>query len=192
MSDRIDAQVDFLREADRLKSILRASRLIDNSRHENSAEHSWHVMLYAAVLGEHAGPAVRIDRVLRMLLIHDIVEIDAGDAPIHGHVDHEAMATKEAAAATRLFGLLPADQGADYLALWQEFEAAESADAQFAKAIDRFQTPVANLASGGGTWTDYNVTMDQMETRVGTPVKRGAPGLWAWMRPRLVAWFARA
>jgi len=107
MSDRIDAQVDFLREADRLKSILRASRLIDNSRHENSAEHSWHVMLYAAVLGEHAGPAVRIDRVLRMLLIHDIVEIDAGDAPIHGHVDHEAMATKEAAAATRLFGLLP-------------------------------------------------------------------------------------
>lgn len=192
MSDRIDAQVDFLREADRLKSILRASRLIDNSRHENSAEHSWHVMLYAAVLGEHAGPDVRIDRVLRMLLIHDIVEIDAGDAPIHGHVDHEAMAAKEAAAATRLFGLLPADQGADYLALWQEFEAAESVDAQFAKAIDRFQTPVANLASGGGTWTDYNVTMDQMETRVGTPVKRGAPGLWAWMRPRLVAWFARA
>ncbi|MEC7257239.1 MAG: HD domain-containing protein, partial [Pseudomonadota bacterium] len=99
---------------------------------------------------------------------------------------------KEAAAATRLFGLLPPDPGAEYRALWQEFEAAESADAQFAKAIDRFQTPVANLASDGGTWADYNVTMDQMETRVGTPVKRGAPGLWAWMRPRLVAWFARA
>ncbi|MEC7257037.1 MAG: HD domain-containing protein, partial [Pseudomonadota bacterium] len=134
MSDRIDAQVDFLREADRLKSILRASRLIDNSRHENSAEHSWHVMLYAAVLGEHAGPDVRIDRVLRMLLIHDIVEIDAGDAPIHGHVDHEAMAAKEAAAATRRFGLLPPGQGGENLARWQEFGAAESADAQVAKA----------------------------------------------------------
>ena len=192
MTDRIEAQVAFLREADRLKSILRASRLIDNSRHENSAEHSWHVMLYAAVLGEHAGSDVHIDRVLRMLLIHDIVEIDAGDAPIHGHVDHAAMAAKEAAAATRLFGMLPVDQGAEYLALWQEFEAAETPDAQFAKAIDRFQTPVANLASGGGTWRDYKVTMGQMDDRVGHPVNRGAPGLWAWLRPRLAAWFARA
>ena len=97
--DRLDAQVAFLREADKLKSVLRASRLIDDDRFENSAEHSWHVMLYALVLADQAGPEVRIDRVLRMLLLHDIVEIDAGDAPIHGHVDHAAMAAKEAAAA---------------------------------------------------------------------------------------------
>ena len=185
--ERLEAQIAFLTEADRLKSVLRASRLIDSSRRENSAEHSWHVMLYAAVLADHAPEGVRIDRVLRMLLLHDIVEIDAGDAPIHGTVDHAAMAAKEAAAADRLFGLLPADQAADFRALWDEFEAAHSPDARFAKAIDRFQTPIANLASGGGTWAEYGVTMDQMDARVGTPIGRGAPGLWAWLRPRIAA-----
>jgi putative hydrolase of HD superfamily len=190
--DRLDRQIDFLREVDKLKGVLRASRLLDDSRCENSAEHSWHIMLYAAVLGEHAAPEVDVSRVIRMLLIHDIVEIDAGDAPIHGNVDHEAMALKEAAAADRLFDLLPADQAREFRALWDEFEAAQSADAQFAKAIDRTQAPVGNLYSGGGTWIEYNVTMDQLDTRVGTPVNRGAPVLWAWLRPRLAAFFARA
>ncbi|MFC4668440.1 HD family hydrolase [Seohaeicola nanhaiensis] len=188
---RIDAQVAFLAEADRLKSVLRASHLIDGSRRENSAEHSWHVMLYAFVLAEHAPEGVQVDRVLQMLLLHDIVEIDAGDAPIHGSVDHAAMAAKEAAAADRLFGLLPPEQAARFRALWDEFEAAETPDAQFAKAIDRFQTPIANLASGGGTWAEYRVTMDQMDSRVGQPITRGAPGLWAWLRPQIAAFFAR-
>ena len=189
---RLDAQVAFLREADQLKTILRASRLIDNSRRENSAEHSWHIMLYALVLAEHAGPDVSIDRVLRMLLIHDIVEIDAGDAPIHGAVDHAAMAAKETAAAERLFGLLPADQCDALRRLWEEFEAAESPDARFAKAIDRVQTPIANLANGGGTWTDYGVTPEGLDARVGVPIRRGAPALWDWLKPRLDSWFARA
>lgn len=189
MTARLDAQLAFLEEADRLKSILRASKLIDNSRRENSAEHSWHIMLYALVLADQAGPDVDIARVLRMLLIHDIVEIDAGDAPIHGTVDHALMAAKEAAAADRLFGLLPEDQAREFRALWDEFEAAESADARFAKAIDRVQTPVANLANGGGTWTEYSVTLDQLDARVGVPVRRGAPGLWDWLRPRLAAFF---
>ena len=190
MTSRLDAQVAFLREADRLKSVLRASTLIDDPRRENSAEHSWHVMLYALTLAEHAGPGVRIDRVLRMLLLHDLVEIDAGDAPIHGTVDHAAMAAKEQAAADRLFGLLPEEQARAYRALWDEFEAAETPDAVFAKAIDRFQTPVANLANGGGTWTEYAVTTDQMESRVGAPIRRGAPALWDWLLPRLKAFFA--
>lgn len=189
--DRLDKQMEFLREADKLKSVLRASKLLDNSRRENSAEHSWHIMLYAAVLGEHAGPDVDVARVLRMLLIHDIVEIDAGDAPIHGYVDHAAMALKEAAAADRLFNLLPADQARDFRALWDEFEAAQTPDAQFAKAIDRTQAPVGNLHSGGGTWNEYNVTMDQLDTRVGTPIGRGAPVLWAWLRPLLAGYFAK-
>lgn len=188
-TDTIEAQIAFLAEADRLKSILRASRLIDGSRYENSAEHSWHVMLYALVLADHAPEGVRVDRVLRMLLLHDIVEIDAGDAPIHGTVDHAAMAAKEAAAADRLFGLLPPAQSAAFRALWDEFEAADSPDAKFAKAIDRLQTPVANLASGGGTWSDYDVTLAQMDARVGTPMRRGAPALWDWLRPKLVAFF---
>lgn len=189
MTDRIEAQVAFLREACRLKSVLRASRLIHDARFENSAEHSWHVMLYALVLADQAGPEVRIDRVLRMLLLHDLVEIDAGDAPIHGAVDRAAQAAAEQAAATRIFGLLPADQATEYRALWDEFEAGDSADARYAKAIDRIQTPVANLANGGGSWIAYDVTMDQMETRVGRPIARGAPGLWSWLRPKLMAFF---
>lgn len=192
MTDRLDAQIAFLREADKLKSIVRASRLIDDSRRENSAEHSWHIMLYALVLADQAGPDVDINRVLKMLLIHDIVEIDAGDAPIHGTVDHEAMAAKESAAAERLFGLLPSDQAEDFRTLWHEFEAAQSPDAVFAKGIDRLQTPVANLVSNGGTWKDYGVTLAQLDARVGVPVARGLPNVWAWLRPKLQAFFARA
>jgi len=102
------------------------------------------------------------------------------------------MAAKEQAAADRLFALLPDDQAAEFRALWDEFEAATSADAKFAKAIDRVQTPVANLVSGGGSWIEYDVTMDQLDSRVGVPIKRGAPGLWAWLRPQLEAFFRRA
>lgn len=191
MSGRLEAQIAFLREADKLKSILRASRLIDGSRRENSAEHSWHIMLYALVLSEQAGPDVDINRVLRMLLLHDIVEIDAGDAPIHGHVDHAAMAAKEAAAAERLFGLLPGDQASSFRALWDEFEAASTPDAIFAKSIDRLQTPIANLVTGGGSWTEYDVTLAQLEQRVGVPVQRGLPRVWDWLLPQLRAFFAR-
>lgn len=187
---RLEAQVAFLKEADRLKSVLRATRLVDGSRVENSAEHSWQVCLYALILAEQADPAVRIDRVLRMLLIHDIVEVDAGDAPIHGTVDHAAMAAKEAAAADRLFGLLPADQRAELLALWEEFEASETPDAIYAKAIDRLTSPIANLANGGGTWIDYDVTLAQLDARIGRPIRRGLPGVWDWLRPKLAAFFA--
>lgn len=191
MIELLDRQIAFLSEADKLKSILRASRLHDGSRLENSAEHSWHVMLYALVLADHADGDVQIDRVLKMLLLHDLVEIDAGDNPIHGHVDHTAVALQEQAAATRIFGLLPQDQGAEFRALWDEFEAAESPDAVFAKSIDRFQTPIGNLANGGGTWTEYNVSLEQLDARVGEPVKRGAPGLWAWLRPKLDHYFSK-
>jgi putative hydrolase of HD superfamily len=189
MSDRLNAQIAFLSEADKLKQVLRASKLHDNSRPENSAEHSWHVMLYALVLADQAGPEVEIDRVLKMLLLHDIVEIDAGDNPIHGQVDKDAMEAAEQAAADRLFGLLPVDQAAEFRALWEEFEAAESADAVFAKSIDRVQTPVGNLANGGGSWRDYNVSFAQLEARVGTPVRRGAPALWEWLMPQLQSFF---
>ncbi|QJF51263.1 HD domain-containing protein [Roseobacter ponti] len=189
MTDRLDRQIAFLSEADKLKSVLRASRLHDNSRFENSAEHSWHIMLFALVLADQAGPGVRIDRVLRMLLLHDTVEIDAGDNPIHGTVDQAAVEAAEQAAADRLFGLLPADQEAAFRALWEEFEAGESADAVFAKSIDRVQTPLANLANGGGSWTEYDVSFEQLEARVGRPVRRGAPALWDWLTPRLRAFF---
>lgn len=190
MTERIAAQIAFLSEADKLKSVLRASKLHDGSRRENSAEHSWHVMLYALVLADHAAPDVKIDRVLKMLLLHDIVEVDAGDNPIHGHVDAKAQEAAEAAAADRIFGLLPDDQEHEFRTLWEEFEAAETPDAVFAKSIDRVQTPIGNLANGGGTWREYNVSYDQLADRVGTPIKRGLPSVWAWLNPRLQSFFS--
>lgn len=191
MTERLNAQIAFLSEADKLKSVLRASRLHDGARFENSAEHSWHVMLYAYVLADQADPAVQIDRVLKMLLLHDIVEIDAGDNPIHGVVDKATQHAQEQAAADRLFGLLPDDQRASFRALWEEFEAAETPDAIFAKSIDRLQVPVGNLANGGESWRDYNVTLAQLEDRIGRPIQRGTPHIWRWLQPKLQNFFAK-
>lgn len=190
MTDRLTAQLAFLTEVDRLKTVLRATPLTDGSRRENSGEHSWHIALFALVLADQAGPGVRIDRVIRMLLIHDIVEIDAGDVPIHvAHLNADQQALAEARAADRLFGMLPEDQGAELRALWQEFEAAETPDAIFAKSIDRVQPLLLNLAAGGGSWAEYDVTLDQLETRVGQKIARGAPRLWPHIRAMVAPWF---
>lgn len=187
---RIDAQLAFLTEADKLKSTLRATMLCDASRPENSGEHSWHIALYAMVMAEHARTPINIDRVIKMLLIHDLVEIDAGDNPIHGDHDPAEMEAIEQAAATRIFGLLPDDQAQTFRALWDEFEAAQSDDAVFAKSIDRVQPVVANLETGGRSWVDYAVTREQVETRVGVKVQKGAPAIWAALKARIDDWFA--
>ncbi len=188
---RIDAQLAFLNEADRLKDQLRATPILSNTRPENSAEHSWHIMLDALTLAEHANRPIRIERVLKMLLLHDIVEIDAGDAPIHGDHDPAEQEAKEIAAAERIFGLLPADQRDEFRNLWEEFEAAESDDAIFAKSIDRVQPVISNLETGGGSWIDYNVTAAQLETRVGVKVRRGAPAVWDALKTRIDSWFEK-
>ena len=190
---RLDAQFAFLNEADRLKSVLRATTLCDGSRRENSGEHSWHLALYALTLADHAPRGVSIDRVIRMLLLHDLVEIDVGDVPIHSangqaHAAPETIAAEQRAA-DRIFGLLPPDLGDSFRALWDEFEAAETPDAVFAKSLDRVQPVMANLASGGGTWATYNVTLDQLESRVGAKIARGAPRLWDWVKEKSRPWF---
>ena len=189
MSARLDAQMSFLNEADKLKNVIRATTLCDGSRHENSGEHSWHIALYALVLAEHAPDGVDINRVIKMLLLHDLVEIDAGDAPIFGDHDIAAMEADEAKAADRIFGLLPSDQSAGLRSLWDEFEAAKTPDAIFAKSLDRCQPPNQNLMSNGGSWTDYGVSYDTIEARVGSKIERGAPVLWAWLSPKIRAWF---
>ena len=195
MSARITAQLDFLNEADRLKQVLRATTLVDGSRRENSGEHSWHLALYALVLADHAGPGVNIDRVIRMLILHDLVEIDVGDVPIHSANGQahgsEATRAAEAKAADRIFGLLPPDLGADLRAIWEEFEAAETPDAIFAKSLDRVQPVMANLLSGGGTWVEYNVTAEELESRVGVKIARGAPALWAHVRALTQSFFGK-
>ena len=189
MTSRIEQQLAFLNEADKLKSVIRGTTLNDGSRKENSAEHSWHIALYVLTLAEHANRPINVDRVIKMLLLHDIVEIDAGDNPIHGDHDPVEMEKVEKAAADRIFGLLPKDQRDGFRALWDEFEAAETDDAIFAKSIDRVQPVIANLESGGGSWHEYDVDQEKLERRVAVKVKRGAPAIWDVLKNRIDAWF---
>ncbi|QVQ25381.1 HD domain-containing protein [Achromobacter deleyi] len=175
----LEKQLSFLREIDRLKSVVRQSPLLDKSRKENSAEHSWHLAMYALILNEYACGSVNTDRVIRMLLLHDVVEIDVGDFPIHGGSSSQLQAEQESRAAARLFGLLPPQQGNEFLSLWQEFERAETEDAKFAKALDRFQPLLINIFTGGGTWAENGVSLEQVLARYGPVIQRGAPQLWA-------------
>lgn len=175
----LEQQLAFLREIDRLKSIVRLTPLLDRSRRENSAEHSWHLTMYALVLADHAQGQINILRVIKMLLIHDIVEIDAGDVPFHAPETHIGQQDREEQAAERIFGLLPSAQASEFRELWHEFEAAKSDDAKFAKALDRFQPMIHNVATDGGTWVEMSVTLDQIKSRCQPPIEGGAPALWA-------------
>jgi putative hydrolases of HD superfamily len=174
----IAQQLAFLAELDKLKSVLRASPLVNGSRKENSAEHSWHIAMFAFTLAEHSGGA-DILRVIKMLLLHDIVEIDAGDVPFFATGgDKAAEAKTEREAADRIFGMLPPEQGTQMLTLWLEFEAAETKEARFAKAIDRLQPLLINTLTNGGTWNDFGVTEKQAMDRYGAIISRGSPALW--------------
>ncbi len=190
MTARLEQQIAFLNEADKLKQIIRGTTLCDASRYENSAEHSWHLTLYALVLADQADDSVDINRVIKMLILHDLVEIDAGDNPIFGTYDAQAMAADEQTAADRIFGLLPSDLQAELRAIWEEFEVATSPSAQFAKSLDRFQPPMQNLQSGGGSWINYNVSEQMIAERVGSKIAIGAPTLWAFAQRKITAFFA--
>jgi putative hydrolase of HD superfamily len=178
-SESLARQIDFILEIDRLKSVLRRTPLLDRSRRENSAEHSWQIALMAVLLAEHADPPVDIDHVVVMLLVHDLVEIDAGDTFIY---DEQALAIKSArelAAAERIFGLLPGDQGKRLRAIWDEFEALETPEARFANAIDRLQPLLNNYFTGGETWREPGVTEDRVIAR-NELIGAAAPRLWAY------------
>jgi len=176
IATRLEQQLDFLNELDRLKSVYRASKLTQEDRHENSAEHSWHIAMFALVLSEHSNEKVDQWRVIMMLLLHDIVEIDTEDLPLHAPQDPD-RAAKEQTAAERLFGFLPEDQAVAFLRLWEEFERGDSADAVFARSIDRLQPIIQNSLTSGGTWPDYDVTESQMYTRTGH-IQLGSEKLW--------------
>lgn len=192
-TDDLSRRLAFLAEADQLKSVTRANTLVDGSRRENSAEHSWHLALYALILGCFADAGVDPARVIRMLLIHDLVEIDVGDVPLHSAAGQAhgsaAVQEAEAIAARRIFGLLPEAQAHEFQTLWIEFEAAASPDAVFAKALDRCQPAIQNLRSGGLGWREYQVTFDDIATRVGAKVHLGAPDLWRWLEGGLRSHF---
>lgn len=187
--DPLFQQLAFLKEIDRLKNVMRQSPLLDRSRRENSAEHSWHLAMYAWLLKDYAIAPVNLDRVVKMLLLHDIVEIDAGDTPFLIETAREDAAAIERAAADRIFGLLPSVQRDEVMALWMEFEAAETDDAKFAKAIDRFQPVVANAMTGGGTWNEFPVTEERLLVRYRAELERGAPALYQLAEQWLKSYF---
>ena len=177
---RLDRQVAFLIEADKLKTILRRTPLANGSRAENSAEHSWHLTLTAMVLREHLAAALKdcdLLRALRLMVVHDLVEIDAGDTFAYDPAGQETKKDRELAAADRVFGLLPPDQASDFRALWEEFEAHSSLEARFAHAMDRIQPFLLNASSGGGSWRGHDVTRDQVLRRM-APIETDLPTLW--------------
>jgi putative hydrolase of HD superfamily len=178
--ERLHRQLAFIREIDRLKSIVRRTTLHDASRHENTAEHSWHLATMAIVLAEYAPAGTDVGRAIALCLVHDIVEIDAGDTfafDSAGYVDKEA---REQAAATRLFGLLPSEQSDELRTMWEEFEAGETPTARFANALDRLQPLLANMATEGGSWRVASVTRAAVRRRM-APIEHGCPALWPWV-----------
>ncbi|MDR5800099.1 HD domain-containing protein [Caballeronia sp. LZ001] len=180
----------FLIELDKLKSVMRQSPLIDRSRRENSAEHSWHLAMFALVLSDCAKD-VDSFHVIKLLLVHDIVEIDAGDHPLHAPgADSASIEQSEQRAAERIFGLLPDDQGRELRKLWMEFEAAETPEAIFAKSLDRLQPLLINTLTGGGTWTENGVNEQQVVERYGPVIARGSPQLWEAARELVGAHFS--
>lgn len=157
VDERLRHQMRFIVELDRLKSVARDTPIIDATRLENSAEHSWHLAMLALTLTDCAAEPVDIDRVVRMLLVHDIVEIDAGDASVLVHPRGQGQKAAEHRGARRIFGVLPEDTAKDFEGLWLEFEEAESPDARFARALDALQPLILNHAVGGGSWTQHRL-----------------------------------
>lgn len=162
---RLGQQLAFLIEVDRLKTILRASTLAAENRRENDAEHSWHLALMVLVLAEYADEPIDVGHTIRLVVVHDLVEIYAGDTPLYDDQLRTSQVERELAAADRLFGLLPADQALEFRALWDEFEARTTPEARFAKAIDRLEPNLLNWMAAGGTWLTPGVTADTVRAR---------------------------
>jgi len=163
---RLSQQIAFILEVEKLKTVLRRTLLLDRSRVENDAEHTWQLALMAMVLSEHSREKVELVRVLKMLLIHDIVEIDAGDTFAYDTVLAASQAERELKAAERIFALLPEDQAKEFRALWDEFEAKASAESRFANAMDRLQPLLHNFFTDGGTWSAGGITAANVERRM--------------------------
>jgi putative hydrolases of HD superfamily len=163
----LDQQFGFIAEAGKLKGVLRQTRLTVPVRQENSAEHSWHLAVMVLTLGEHAPAGTDLSRVLAMAVVHDLVEVDAGDLFVFaGPAEQARQEAAEQVAADRIFGLLPAGQAAGLRALWDEFEERRTPEARFARALDRLQPMLANVAAGGGTWAIHHITADQVLAKV--------------------------
>jgi putative hydrolases of HD superfamily len=180
-TERFKKQIDFILEADKLKHVRRKTILLDHSRRENSAEHSWHIALMVLIMSEYSEESdIDFFRVMKMLLIHDMVEIDAGDTYCYDEHGRQDQHRREEIAAQRVFGLLPADQAAALRALWDEFEKRETPESRLANALDRVQPLLNNYFTDGQTWRENDIKSGQVHRRM-RPVKNGVPVLWDYV-----------
>jgi putative hydrolase of HD superfamily len=172
-------QVDFIKEIDKLKYIQRKTKLFNSDRNENDAEHSWHLAMMTIVLAQHANHPVDVLKVLKMVLIHDIVEIDAGDTFIYDTVKNHTNTEEELMAAKRIFGMLPKEQAEEFIAIWQEFEEGVSNEAKFARSMDRFEPLLQNTSNNGGTWKEFNVPYQKVYEKK-QKIKDGSTAIWEY------------
>ncbi len=197
MNERLISQLRFLLEADKMKSLYRQTYIIADEargasmrdfegdaslhrRRENDAEHSFHLALFAMILAEHSNEDIDLLRVLKMVTIHDIVEIDAGDTYCYDTEGYKTKADRENAAADRLFGLLPDDQRDEYRGLWEEFERSDTAESRFANALDRMQPMLLNYTKGGVSWKEHGTSADMVRER-NSHIADGSEALWEYM-----------
>ena len=172
-------QIQFIKEIDKIKYIQRRTCLFNSDRPENDAEHSWHLALMGIALSEHANKPVDILKVIKMVLIHDIVEIDSGDVFVYDKSKSHKNTEEEFAAAQRIFGLLPENQAKELIDLWKEFEDGETDDAKFAKSLDKLEPLLQNFSNNGGTWDKYNVTYNEVYTQKKS-INKGSDTLWEY------------
>lgn len=181
ISERLKKQIDFIIEIDKLKHIMRQTELINASRRENDAEHSWHLAIMTMLLSEYANEEVDVLKVIKMVLIHDLVEIDAGDTFCYDEKGNEDKAEREQKAADRIFNILPQDQAKEIRSLWEEFEEVKTAEARFAAALDRVQPLLHNYMTEGGSWKRHNIRKEQVMKRA-EPISKGSNELWNFIR----------
>lgn len=177
--------IAFILELDKLKGVTRKNRPLGLDRYENSAEHSWQIALLAQALAPYAPPGCDMNRVIQMLLVHDLGEIDAGDVFVYAEGDAQARHAEELAGVRRLCDLLPAAQGERLLALWQEFDAGTTPEARFANALDRAMPALLNLNNRGQSWVENGVSHARVVARIGPPIREGCPALWTYLEARL-------
>ena len=179
LTDNLLKQISFIKEIDKLKYIQRKTKLFNSDRNENDAEHSWHLAMMTIVLAEHSDVAIDVLKVLKMVLIHDIVEIDAGDVFIYDTQKNHTNTDEELLAAKRIFGLLPEEQAKEFIAIWEEFEAGITDEAKFAKSMDRFEPLLQNASNNGGTWTEFNVDYQKVHDKK-KAIKNGSSSIWEY------------
>lgn len=183
--ERLQKQMDFIREIDKEKQIFRQSYVTDGTRKENDAEHAWHMAIMTFLLSEYANEEIDVLRTIRMILIHDIVEIDAGDTYAYDDAAKATQQEREKRAADRLFGMLPEDQAKELRSLWDEFEAGETKEARFARTMDNVQPLLLNDATGGKAWEEHEVPLSKILKR-NERTARGSESLWEYSRDHLI------